>query len=246
MRTLGVIPARYYSTRLPGKPLMDVCGKTVIRRVYDNVSKSRLIDTLLVATDDERIIAEVESFGGVAAMTSPAHQTGTDRIAEVAAKYDCSFVACVQCDEPLIMPEIIDEVITVLIMDKSQNMATCCHSISDKDRIGNRNVVKVVSDINSNALMFSRAPIPYPFNNEYYAAYESIGVFAFTKDFLLKYVTLPKTPLSLTEEIEELKAIENGYPVKLVKTRFPYTPPSVDTLDDLERVRILIKEFGLV
>jgi 3-deoxy-manno-octulosonate cytidylyltransferase (CMP-KDO synthetase) len=244
MRTLGVIPARYNSTRLPGKPLMDLCGKTVIHHVYESAGKSRLIDKLIVATDDERIAAEVESFGGEAVMTSPAHQTGTDRVAEVAAQYECNFVACVQCDEPLIMPEIIDEVITALIMDKSQVMATCCYTITDQERIKSRNVVKVVSDINSNAMMFSRAPIPFPCNTEYYRVHESIGVFAFTKDFLLKYVTLPKTPLSLTEEIEELKAIENGYHVKLVKTRFPYTPPSVDTQEDLEKVRQLIRKFG--
>jgi 3-deoxy-manno-octulosonate cytidylyltransferase (CMP-KDO synthetase) len=244
MKTLAVIPARFYSTRLPGKPLMDLCGKTVVHRVYDNVMKARLINKLVVATDDERIMAEVQSFGGEAIMTSPSHQTGTDRVAEVAAQFECKYVACIQCDEPLIMPEIIDEVITTLIMDKSQVMATCCYTINDEERIGNINVVKVVSDINSNAMMFSRSPIPFPRNRAYYSVFESIGVFAFTKEFLLKYVTLPKTPLSLTEEIEEMKAIENGYTVKLVKTRFPYTPPSIDTKEDLEKVRELIKKFG--
>ncbi|MGI6778830.1 MAG: 3-deoxy-manno-octulosonate cytidylyltransferase [Acetivibrionales bacterium] len=246
MKTLAVIPAKYYSSRLPGKPLMDVCGKTVIRRVFESAKKARLIDELIVATDDERILSEVESFGGKAMMTSPSHQTGTDRVAEVAAQFECSYVACIQCDEPLIMPEIIDEVITTLIMDKSQVMVTCCHLITDEERINNHNVVKVVSDINNNALVYTRSPIPYPRHREYYSVYESIGVFAFTKEFLLKYVTLPKTPLSLTEEIEELKALENGYPVKLVKTRFPYTPPSVDTPEDLEKVRELVKKFGLV
>ena len=130
------------------------------------------------------------------------------------------------------------------IMDKSQVMVTCCHSLTDEERINSHNVVKVVSDINNNAMMFSRAPIPFPRHKEYYSAYESIGVFAYTKEFLIKYVTLPKTPLLLTEAIEELKAMENGYPVKVVKTRFPYTPPSVDTQQDLEKVRELIKKFG--
>ena len=246
MRVLGVIPARYHSGRLPGKPLMDICGKTMIHRVYDCAKKARFLDEVIVATDDERILREVESFGGKAELTSDAHQTGFDRTAELAERYDCQYVACIHGDEPQIMPEIIDEVVGALLLDKKQNMTMACHEITgNRERVESRNVVKVVCDINGNALMFSRSPIPYPHFNPYYQVFEGIGVFAFTKEFLLRYVTLPKTPLSMTEEIEELKVTENGYPLKVIKTRFPYTPPSVNTPEELEQVRKLVKQYGL-
>lgn len=246
MRVLGVIPARYHSTRLPGKPLMDICGKTMIHRVYDCARRARFLDEVIVATDDIRIVEEVESFGGRAELTADSHQTGFDRTAELAARYECQYVVCIHGDEPQIMPEIVDEVAVALLMDKNQNMTMACHEITDDPaRVESRHVVKVVSDINGNALLFSRAPIPFPRNGVYYQVFESIGVFAFTKDFLMRYVTLPKTPLSLTEEIEELKVTENGYPLKVIKTKFPYTPPSVNTLEELEQVRKLVKEYGL-
>lgn len=246
MRVLGVIPARYHSTRLPGKPLMDICGKTMIRRVYERAKKARFLDEVIVATDDIRIIQEVESFGGKAELTSALHQTGFDRTAELASRYDCNYVVCIHGDEPQIMPEIVDEVVAALLMDKNQNMTMACHEITgNPDRVESRHVVKVVSDINGNALLFSRSPIPFPRNGAYYQVFESIGVFAFTKEFLMRYVTLPKTPLALTEEIEELKVTENGYPLKVIKTKFPYTPPSVNTLEDLELVRKMVEEYGL-
>lgn len=246
MKTLGIIPARYNSVRLPGKPLMDICGKTMVHRVYDCARHARFIDELIVATDDERIVREVQSFGGIAVMTDPDIQTGIDRAAFAAKAYDCSYVTCIHGDEPLIMPEIIDEVISELIVDKTQKMTMACHEITKMtDRIENRNVVKVVCDINSCAMMFSRSPLPFPKSDEYYHVYESIGVFAFTKDFLRQYVTLPKTPLALTEGIEELKVPENGYALKVVKTKFPYTSPSVNTAEELEQVRKVVHKYGL-
>ena len=247
MKTLGVIPSRYDSTRLPGKPLLDICGKTLIHRVYDCASRARFIDELIVATNDQRIVDEVVSFGGAAVMTDSALHTGIDRAAEAAREYDCTYVACVHGDEPLIMPEIIDEVIGELMLDKTRCMTMACHEITgNRERIESKNVVKVVCDINGNALMFSRSPIPYPNYPDYYQVFESIGVFAFTKEFLMKYITLPKTPLSLTEGIEELKVTENGYPLKVVKTKFPYTPPSVNTAEDLEQVRKIVAAYGLI
>ena len=241
MQTLGVIPARYDSARLPGKPLADICGKTLIHRVYERAVSSRLLDELLVATDDDRIVAEVESFGGRAVMTSPTHTTGFDRVAEVAAQVDCQYVVCIHGDEPMIMSETIDEVATALIRDKNQIMAVASFEITnDTERIHSRSAVKVVSDVNENALLFSRSPIPYPQNAKYYRVFEAIGVFAFTKDFLMRYVKLPNTPLALTEAIEELKVTENGYPLKVIKTRFPYTPPSVNTPEELEAARRII------
>ena len=237
---IGVIPVRYGSTRLPGKPLLDICGKPMVQRVYELASRSSLLDEVIVATDDQRVFDAVQSFGGKVMLTSVEHTTGSDRIAEVVRKMDCDFVVNIQGDEPLILPEIIDEVINALVTDRKQVMATCCHPIIDDERLHNTNVVKVVSDINGNAMLFSRAQIPFPRNPEFYVPYEHIGIFAFRKDFLLKYVGLPNTPLSLTESLEQLKAMENGYPIKVVKTKYAYTPPSVKTQEDLEVVRMLI------
>ncbi len=241
LKIAGIIPARYASTRLPGKPLKDICGKTMIQRVYERVCKSKLVDEVIVATDDFRIITEVERFGGKAVMTSADHLTGTDRIAEVAQQLDCDIVVNIQGDEPLIMPEIIDEVISALVTDKNQVMTTCCTAIHNKERLNNHHVVKVVSDIYGNAMMFSRSVLPYPFAADDVTTYEHIGIFAFRKDFLLKYITLPQTPLSLTESLEQLKAMESGYPIKVVKTKFPYYPPSIDTQENLDNIIEFIK-----
>jgi len=245
LKIVGIIPARFAASRLPGKPLLDIAGKTMIQRVYESVKKSKLIQQVIVATDDERIRNCVESFGGIAMMSLGEHQTGDERVAETAKQIDCDVISYVQCDEPFIMAEIIDEVLGALLSDKSQVMTTCCHAIRDPERLKSPHVVKVVSDIKSNALMFSRSLIPFPRYSEYFKAYEHIGVFAYTKKFLLKYVSLPQTPLAQTESIEQLKALESGYSIKVVKTRFPYTPPSVDTLEDLELVRRFAKEHGL-
>jgi 3-deoxy-manno-octulosonate cytidylyltransferase (CMP-KDO synthetase) len=245
MKIVGIIPARFAASRLPGKPLLDIAGKTMIQRVYESVKKSKLIQQVIIATDDERIKNCVEDFGGIALMTSAEHQTGDERVAEIARKTDCEVISYIQCDEPFIMAEIIDEVLGALLSDRTQVMTTCCHAIQDPERLKNPHVVKVVSDIKGNALMFSRSLIPFPRYAEYFQAYEHIGVFAYTKKFLLQYVSLPQTPLAFTESIEQLKALESGYKIKVVKTRFPYTPPSVDTLEDLETVRNFAKEHGL-
>ncbi|MDX9809763.1 MAG: 3-deoxy-manno-octulosonate cytidylyltransferase [Sphaerochaetaceae bacterium] len=233
---LGVIPVRYNSTRLPGKPLRDICGKTLIRRVYEVASLSTLLDDLMVATDDQRVYDEVISFGGKVVMTSADHISGSDRIAEVVAQHDCDYVLNIQGDEPLLIPEIIDEVIIALVTDKKQVMTTSSYRITDTSRADNPNAVKVVVDTEGNAMLFSRAPIPYPRNHEYHTMFEHIGIFGFRKDFLLKYVTLPNTPLSLTESLEQLKAMENGYRIKVVQTKYHYRFPSVKTQEDLDEV----------
>ncbi|PKL29089.1 MAG: 3-deoxy-manno-octulosonate cytidylyltransferase [Spirochaetae bacterium HGW-Spirochaetae-2] len=241
---LGVIPVRYDSTRLPGKPLCDICGKPMVQRVYEIASLSTLLDDLLVATDDQRVFDAVTAFGGKVVMTSAEHMTGSDRIAEVVRSYHCDYVLNIQGDEPLLIPEIIDEVIIALVTDKKQVMTTSCYRITDQSRIDNPNAVKVVVDIEGNAMLFSRAPIPYPRNREYHAMHEHIGVFGFRKDFLLKYVTLPNTPLSLTESLEQLKAMENGYRIKVVQTKYNYQPPSVKTREDLEQVMRILSSQG--
>lgn len=243
MKTIGIIPARYGSSRLPGKPLKDILGKPMIQHVYERASKAKLIDELVVATDDERIVAAVEAFGGKAMLTSKDHPTGSDRIAEVARNYDCDNVINIQGDEPLIMPEIIDEITEALISDPSLVMATGCYQISE-ELFHNPNVVKVVFDKDHFAMMFSRSLIPYPRKSEGLAVYEHIGIYAYTRDFLMKYITLPQTPLSTAESLEQLKAMENGYRIKVVPTKFGYNALSVDTQEDLDEVIRIMKERG--
>lgn len=241
MKTIGIIPARYGSSRLPGKPLKDILGKPMIQHVYERASRAKLIDDLIVATDDQRIVDAVEAFGGKAMLTSKDHPTGSDRIAEVAGNYDCDNVINIQGDEPLIMPEIIDEITEALLADPSLVMATGCYQISE-ELYHNPNVVKVVFDKDQFAMMFSRSLIPYPRKVENLAVYEHIGIYAYTKAFLMKYITLPQTPLSTAESLEQLKAMENGYKIKVIPTKFGYNALSVDTQEDLDEVIRILKE----
>jgi len=241
MNIIGIIPARYNSTRLPGKPLKDICGKPMIQHVYENALKSELLSRVIVATDDKRIVEAVTGFNGEVMMTSANHKSGSDRIAEVAQNIDCDIVVNIQGDEPLIMPEIIDEIANELVVDQTVIMSTGSYQIQEEELLNNPNVVKVVTDINSDALYFSRSLIPYPRNNDKIDVYEHIGVYVYRKDFLMRYITLNDTPLSTTESLEQLKVIENGYKIRVVKTKFNYDALSVDTQEDLEEViRIII------
>lgn len=243
MNTIGVIPARYGSSRLPGKPLKDILGKPMIQHVYEQAKKAKYLDEVIVATDDDRIVKAVMNFGGKAVLTSKDHPTGSDRIAEVAKNYDCRYVINIQGDEPLIMPEIIDEIADAVINGENVVMATGCYKIRE-EYYHNPNVVKVVFDKDNYAMLFSRSLIPYPRKAEGMAAYEHIGIYAYTKEFLLKYITLPDTPLSQTESLEQLKAMENGYRIKIVPTKFNYDALSVDTQEDLDEVIAIMKRRG--
>ena len=243
MKVIGVIPARYHSTRLPGKPLADINGKPMIQYVYENTARSTTLDEVIVATDDKRVIEAVENFGGKARMTSKDHSTGTDRIAEVAEKYDVRIVVNIQGDEPFINPGMIDEIVTPLLEDEDIPMSTLKHEITDKEDLGNTNVVKVVTDISDFALYFSRSLIPYPRYEEGHRAYEHIGIYAYRKDFLLHFSGLTPTGLERTEALEQLRALENGYRIKVILTRQDYIPLSVDTSDDLEKARGYARNF---
>lgn len=243
MKIIGVIPARYGSTRLPGKPLKDICGKPMIQHVYEQARKCPLFDELIIATDDARIIEAVEDFGGKGMMTAVNHPTGSDRIAEVARNFDCDIVVNIQGDEPLIMPEIIAEITQALVDAPEYPMATGCYRLpEDNDMHRNENVVKVVFAQDGSALYFSRSLIPYPRKTEHFAVYEHIGIYAYRKDFLMRYITLPDTPLSHTESLEQLRVLENGYRIKVVSTRFAYNALSVDTQEDLDTVIAILKE----
>lgn len=238
MRTIGIIPARYASTRLPGKPLADIWGKPLIQYVYEQAKKAESISDLIVATDDERIYKVVESFGGRAMMTSPTHPSGTDRCAEVAAKIDCDFVINIQGDEPLIPPYVIDKVAQALWESPSDVYMSSAATIASPEERDNPNVVKVVMNKDLFALYFSRSPIPY-LRHPVATTYRHIGIYGYRKDFLLKFVSLPQTPLEITEALEQLRALEHGYKIKMVIV--DYSPVGVDTSEDLERVKEMLR-----
>lgn len=232
---IGIIPARFDSTRLKGKPLADISGKPMVQHVYENTIKSSILDDAIVATDDERIKETVEAFGGKAVLTSRDHLTGTDRISEVAENLDVQVVVNIQCDEPFIKPGMIDEVVKPLLEDRDVPMGTLMHQIDKKD-FHNPNVVKVVTDRSGFALYFSRSLIPYPRHEEGHRVFEHIGIYSYQKDFLLTFSQLKPTPLEKSEALEQLRALENGFKIRVILTK-GYIPFSVDTQEDLERAR---------
>jgi 3-deoxy-manno-octulosonate cytidylyltransferase (CMP-KDO synthetase) len=248
---IALIPARYGSTRFPGKSLAMIKGKPMIQRVYERARQSRLITRVVVATDDERILRTVTAFGGEAIMTSPDHATGTDRIAEVAGKLDCSLVVNVQGDEPLIHPEMIDQAITPLVSDPSIPMSTVCKRIENREEAFDPNVVKVVFDGKGFALYFSRAPIPW--DRDRWAGkdslrelplscllYKHIGLYVYRRDFLLRYSQMPQTALETTEKLEQLRALESGYRIKTVVTQ--HESLGVDIPEDLGKILQRLEE----
>ncbi|MDD7261720.1 MAG: 3-deoxy-manno-octulosonate cytidylyltransferase [Fusobacterium mortiferum] len=243
MKFLGVIPSRYASTRLEGKPLKDICGHTMIEWVYKRTKLSNL-DEVVVATDDERIYKEVERFGGKAILTSKEHENGTSRIAEVCTKYeDYDVIVNVQGDEPLIEPEMINSIINSFKEDDTISMSTLKYKIDTMEEIENPNYVKVITDKKSYALYFSRSVIPYPRKLDIQNYYKHVGIYGYKRDFVVEYAKMEPTPLELSESLEQLRALENGYRIKVMET--PYKIIGVDTQEELEKVREYIKENGL-
>ena len=205
----------------------------MIEHVYRRTADARGVDAVVVATDDERIARAIEQFGGIVRMTGSEHRTGTDRIAEVARDLACDIVVNVQGDLPMIEPEMIAEAIEPLSADPALVMSTLRQAIVDPADFTNPNVVKVVVDAHDNALYFSRAPIPY--QRERGAAFKHIGLYGYRRDFLLTFAALKPTPLERSESLEQLRALEHGFRIRAVETRFESI--EVDTPDDLERVR---------
>jgi 3-deoxy-manno-octulosonate cytidylyltransferase (CMP-KDO synthetase) len=220
----------------------------MIEHVYRRTASARGVDAVMVATDDERIVTAVRGFGGFAMMTGSSHRTGTDRIAEVAAQLPCEIVLNVQGDEPLIEPEMIEAVIAPLSAHPMLEMSTVCVAIADRADYSNPNVVKVVKDRTGRALYFSRSPIPHfrtgppegglhnpGAESGFSRTFKHIGLYGFRRTFLLKFATLPQTPLEQAESLEQLRALEHGYRIHTVETR--HDSIGVDTPEDLERVR---------
>ena len=242
MKILCVIPARYASTRLPGKPLKDVAGKPMICRVYDRASQAKTLSGVVVATDDERILRAVEDHGGRAMMTAKDHPTGTDRLAEVAEAYpDVDLIINVQGDEPLIEPSLIDELGRAFDGDAELQMATVMTPMEDEAEQKNPNNVKVVADKNGCALYFSRSLLPYPRNDAGTPVYKHIGIYAYRRDFLLAYAKMTPTPLERAESLEQLRALENGYRIRCIVTNARFV--GVDTPEDLAKVNEIYRRM---
>jgi 3-deoxy-manno-octulosonate cytidylyltransferase (CMP-KDO synthetase) len=246
MKILGIIPSRYASTRLPAKPLVDICGKPMVQRVYEQAKQSTLLTDIVVATDDERIETVVRSFGGNVQMTPVDIQSGSDRIALVAKKYDADIVVNIQGDEPMIDPKLIDQTIQLLIDDVSAVVGTAVKKTTTHQDVFNPNVVKVVLDNNNYALYFSRSPIPHvrdaKKDGDWFAGtmfYKHFGIYVYRAVFLQYYTTLKQSPLEITEKLEQLRILENGFKIKCAITEYESLP--VDTPEDLNKVIQLLK-----
>ena len=240
MKIICVIPARYASTRLPGKPLADIAGKPMIVRVYERALKAKIPSEVIVAVDDERVFKAVETAGGKVVMTKKDHPTGTDRLAEVAQKFpDVDVIINIQGDEPLIDPSVIDELAKQFIDNPELNMATVKTPMQEDEKNEPSNV-KVITDKNGYALYFSRSLIPYPRNDMGVQVYKHIGIYGYKRDFLLQYATMQPTPLEQTESLEQLRALENGYKIKVIATDKHFV--GVDTKEDLARVNAIYKQ----
>lgn len=243
MNIIGIIPARYGSTRFPGKPLVDIDGKSMIQRVFEQSSKSKLISRIVIATDDERILLHVQEFGGNAMMSSPQHASGTDRCAEIVrkengTKWDAAIN--IQGDEPYIQPEQID-LLCRCIETQDVDLATLVKEIKTSDELFNHNNVKVVLNKYNEAIYFSRSPVPYCRNYpdqewiRHHTYYKHIGIYGYRTNALLEIAQLPKTKLEITESLEQLRWIENGYKIKAQLTSFESI--AIDTPDDLLRLK---------
>lgn len=254
MAVVAIIPARYSSTRFPGKPLATIGGKPMVQHVYESASKTGGLDRVLVATDDPRILETVKNFGGEAVLTSKNHASGTDRLAEVAKKLKAEWVINVQGDLPFVRPQTISRTLRPLRRDRSLFMGTARTPIYRKEEWLNPNVVKVVTDVQGFALYFSRAPIPYireqtqaggrfssaagPRGRRIWG-YRHVGIYAYRRDFLLKFSRLRPTPLERVEGLEQLRALAHGFRIRVMDVEEPAV--EVDTPEDLKKAEAYLK-----
>lgn len=231
-----IIPARYGSTRFPGKPLAELWGKPLIRHVWERARRAERCHRVIIATDDDRIAAAARGFGAEVAMTRGDHASGTDRAAEVAAGLSAELVVNVQGDEPLVEPAAIDAAVAPLADDPTISMGTLCSPVESVGDLANPNVVKVVVDGAGFALYFSRLPIPFVRDDRAEVRrYRHIGLYVYRREFLLELAGLPPTPLEQAEKLEQLRALEHGYRIRVVQVAS--ASPGVDTPEDLERLR---------
>ena len=236
---IAVIPARYEATRLPGKPLVDLAGRTMIEHVYNRATQATRISRVLVAADDSRIVDAVHSFGGDAYITSQSHRSGSDRLAELLHKLECDIVVNVQCDEPLIEPALIDALVNSITQTPAAHIATAYSQIKEQEELQDPNTVKVVLDRHGYALYFSRAPIPGGSHRSpgrhLPIGHKHIGVYAYRRSALLELAEIKPTPLECQEDLEQLRALESGYRIITIETQT--LSMGIDTIGDLEKVR---------
>lgn len=252
MAIVAIIPARFASTRLPGKPLSDIHGKPMVQHVYERASKAPSVDRVLVATDDERIASAVRGFGGEVVLTSPHHASGTDRLAEAARAIDAEIVVNVQGDEPLLDPRAIDVAVAALREAPEAPIATLSVPLNDPTEMASPDVVKVVVDGRGDALYFSRSPIPYARTGEggpaaaaraavaRGIARKHVGLYVYRREALLRFASLPPSPLEQAEGLEQLRALHHGMRIKVASLPASPEAVAVDTPEDLERVRALL------
>lgn len=239
-KVVAVIPARYQSTRFQGKPLAKILGKPMIEHVYVNAKKCKILDEVVVATDDQRIFDAVEGFGGKAIMTSDKHPTGTDRVAEAARRLDAGIIVNVQGDEPLIQPQMIERTVRPLLDNSKVQVTNLISRLSDIGDYVDTGVVKAAIDLKGDLLYLTRSAIPFPKTRQGYVVHKQIGLYAFRRNFLFRFVKMPQSPLELIEGVEFLRILENGFKIKAVVT--DYSAVSVDTLSDLIEVEKILRQ----
>ncbi|MBI1805936.1 MAG: 3-deoxy-manno-octulosonate cytidylyltransferase [Ignavibacteria bacterium] len=245
---VGIIPARYASTRLPAKPLIQLCGKPMIQHVYERAKESRLLDKVIIATDHEKIAEAVKRFNGEVMLTPSGLRSGTDRIAYAAKTLtDTAIVANIQGDEPLIAPQMIDEAVQMLIEDEAVHVGTLVKEIISSEELRNPNIVKVVRDTDGNGIYFSRSPIPYLRDgvnidqwHTQHLYYKHIGLYVFRRDFLLKFASWQESTIEKIERLEQLRIIEHGYKIKTSVTTYDSVP--VDAPEDVEKIGRLMQQ----
>ncbi len=242
MKITGIIPVRYNSVRYPGKPLALLLGKPMVQWVWERTRKVGLMNNLIIATDDRRIFERAEKFGAEVMMTSKKCRSGTERCAEVARKIHSDLIVNIQGDEPLISPRTIEEVIHAAGKEKTASLVTAAVKTNNREEYLDKNIVKVVSDRKGYALFFSRAPIPYPQQGvtEQYFCHKHLGIYAYPRDFLLKFTTLAPALLEKIEKLEQLRVLEYGYKIKVVLVKG--NSYSVDTPADLQKVEEILED----
>jgi 3-deoxy-manno-octulosonate cytidylyltransferase (CMP-KDO synthetase) len=238
-----VIPARYAASRFPGKPLAEIAGVPLVRRVWEGARSAERLTRVIVATEDERIASACRGFGAEVALTSPDHMTGTDRIAEVAAGLDEEIVVNIQGDEPLIEGAVIDAAVDALVAEPGVSMSTVVHP-ADPDGLDDPNRVKVVMDLSGRALYFSRSRIPYVRDGATMRIWQHVGLYAYRRAFLLEFVKLAPTELERAESLEQLRALANGHAIQVAKIEGDWRSVPVDVPSDIDLVEAVLKKSG--
>lgn len=242
-QTAIIVPARYGSSRLEGKPLLKAGGKYIIQWVWEKCAKCNSIDRVIVATDDERIFNVCNEFGAETEMTSTEHKSGSDRIAEVAKRHpEIAYIINVQGDEPLIEPENIELVRQGVVEDDSADISTLVREITDDNDINNPNLVKCIFDVNNFAMYFSRSKIPYERNTGKAKFYGHLGIYGYKRDSLFKMTSLPQTTYEMAESLEQLRALQNGMKIKVAVVK--NVPVGIDTIEDFNKFKAMVEGQG--